>query len=72
MPDWPISQAEAARRVGVSPATASLLIRTHGIPVKRMPGGVKFSGLNRRAFERFAKKAAPFRIRRHVEVQAPA
>ena len=58
---WPISQAEAARRVGVSAAVASLLIRSHNIPTQKFPGGVKYSGLTPEAFERFREVASPFR-----------
>lgn len=59
--DWPISQTEAARRVGVSATVASLLIRSHNIPTHRPSPGMKYRGLSAEAFERFRELAAPFR-----------
>lgn len=67
--DWSISQAEAARRVRVTNATASILIRTHKIPVESLPGRMKYCGLTARSFARFKKLAEPF-ARRRRERQA--
>ena len=56
---WPISLAKAAVRLQINPVTASVLVKSHGIPVVTYPG-VKFIGLSRESFERLQELSTPF------------